>query len=74
LTSSITGWWGESGAGSAHRRREIVENLSTIGGVAHVIRLTNGPDDAACCPTARMTGDLRWNGKTVVAEDVRELN
>lgn len=39
-----------------------------------MIRLTNGPDDAACCPTARMTGDLRWNGKTVVAEDVRELN
>jgi hypothetical protein len=54
--------------------REVVTNLSISDGVAHVAWLANGPNDGACCGTVKMTADLRWDGSTVVAENVRRVN
>lgn len=52
--------------------REYVQGLSISGGRVGIRWLTNGPDDGACCPTVPMAGWLRWDGNTVVVEDVRE--
>ncbi|WP_280332933.1 hypothetical protein [Nocardia wallacei] len=52
--------------------REYVTQLAITGGRVEIRWLTNGPDDGACCPTVPMAGRLRWNGDTMVVEDVRE--
>lgn len=57
-----------------HGGREIVTDLSISDRVAHVTWMTNGPGDAMCCPTVKMMADLRWDGSTVVAENVRRVN
>jgi hypothetical protein len=57
-----------------HGGREIVTDLSISDGVAHVTWLANGPNDGACCPTVKMMADLRWDGSTVVAQNVRRVN
>ncbi|MEV0673360.1 hypothetical protein [Mycobacterium sp. NPDC050441] len=54
--------------------REVVTDLSISDGAAHVNWLANAPDDGECCPTIKMAADLRWNGSTVIAENVRRLN
>jgi hypothetical protein len=54
--------------------REVVTDLSITDGVAHVTWLANGPDDARCCPTIKMAADLRWDGSTLSAQNVRRLN
>jgi len=54
--------------------REIVTDLSISDGVAHVTWMANGPNDGACCPTVKMMADLRWDGSTVVAQNVRRVN
>jgi len=57
-----------------HGGREIVTDLSISDGVAHVTWMANGPNDGACCPTVKMMADLRWDGSTVVAQNVRRAN
>ena len=57
-----------------HGGSEIVTDLSISDGVAHVTWMANGPNDGACCPTVRMMADLRWDGSTVVAQNVRRVN
>jgi len=54
--------------------REVVTDLSISDRVVHVTWLANGPNDGACCPTVKMMADLRWDGSTVVAENVRRVN
>jgi len=54
--------------------REVVTDLSISDRVAHVTWLANGPNDGACCPTVKMMADLRWDGSTVVAQNVRRVN
>jgi hypothetical protein len=53
---------------------EVVTDLSISDGVAHVTWLANGPNDPDCCPTIKMAADLRWDGSTVSAQNVRRLN
>ncbi|WP_135457742.1 hypothetical protein [Mycobacterium sp. DL99] len=60
--------------GDITRSREVVTDLSISDGVAHVNWLANGPGDGECCPTIKMAADLRWDGSTVSAENVRRLN
>ena len=57
-----------------HGGREIVTDLSISDGVAHVTWMANGPNDGMCCPTVKMMADLRWDGSTVVAQNVRRAN
>jgi hypothetical protein len=57
-----------------HGGSEIVTALSISDGVAHVTWMANGPNDGACCPTVKMMADLRWDGSTVVAQNVRRAN
>jgi hypothetical protein len=57
-----------------HGGREIVTELSISDRVAHVTWMANGPNDGMCCPTVKMMADLRWDGSTVVAENVRRVN
>ena len=57
-----------------HGGREIVTALSISDGVAHVTWMANGPNDGICCPTVKMMADLRWDGSTVVAQNVRRAN
>ena len=57
-----------------HGGREIVTDLSLSDGVAHVTWLTTGPNEAECCGTVKMMADLRWDGSTVVAQNVRRVN
>ena len=57
-----------------HGGREIVTALSISDGVAHVTWMANGPNDGMCCPTVKMMADLRWDGSTVVAQNVRRAN
>lgn len=57
-----------------HGGSEIVTDLSISDGVAHVTWMANGPNDGACCPTVKMMADLRWDGSTVVAQNVRRAN
>jgi hypothetical protein len=57
-----------------HGGREIVTDLSISDGVAHVTWMANGPNDGMCCPTVKMVADLRWDGSTVVAQNVRRAN
>jgi hypothetical protein len=57
-----------------HGGREIVTNLSISDRVAHVTWLTTGPNDGMCCGTVKMMADVRWDGSTVVAENVRRAN
>lgn len=64
-------WLGGVDLGDLTHGREIVTDISISDGVAHVVWLTNGPNDPACCPKVEMKGDLRWNGTTVVAENLR---
>jgi hypothetical protein len=54
--------------------RELVTDLSISEGVAHVTWMANGPNDRECRPTVKMTGDLRWDGSTVVAQNVHRVN
>jgi hypothetical protein len=54
--------------------REVVSDLAISDGVAHVTWLANGPNDAMCCPSIKMAADLRWDGSTVSAQNVRRLN
>jgi hypothetical protein len=54
--------------------RELVTDLSISDGVAHVTWMANGPNDRECCPTVKMTGDLRWDGSTVAAQNVHRVN
>jgi hypothetical protein len=54
--------------------REIVTDLSISDRVAHVTWMANGPNDGECCPTVKMMADLRWDGSTVVAQNVRRVN
>lgn len=58
--------------GDVTHGREFVQKISVGDGVVHVDWLTNGPDDAACCPSVQMSGDMRWDGTRVVMENVRE--
>jgi len=60
--------------GDLTHSREIVTELSISDRVAHVTWLANGPNDGACCPTVKMMADLRWDGSTVVAQNVRRVN
>jgi hypothetical protein len=64
-------WLGGVDLGELTHGREVVKDLTISNGAAHVTWMTNGPNDAMCCPTVQMKGDLRWNGTTVVAENVR---
>ena len=57
-----------------HGGSEIVTDLSISDGVAHVTWMANGPNDAACCATVKMMADLRWDGSTVVAQNLRRAN
>jgi hypothetical protein len=57
-----------------HGGREIVTDLSISDRVAHVTWMANGPNDGMCCPTVKMMADLRWDGSTVVAQNVRRVN
>jgi hypothetical protein len=57
-----------------HGGSEIVTALSISDGAAHVTWMANGPNDGACCPTVKMMADLRWDGSTVVAQNVRRAN
>ena len=57
-----------------HGGREIVTGLSISDGVAHVTWMANGPNDGMCCPTVKMMADVRWDGSTVVAQNVRRAN
>ncbi len=57
-----------------HGGREIATDLSISDGVAHVTWMANGPNDGMCCPTVKMMADLRWDGSTVVAQNVRRVN
>ena len=57
-----------------HGGREIVTHLSISDGVAHVTWMANGPNDGMCCPTVKMMADLRWDGSTVVAQNVSRAN
>ena len=54
--------------------REVVIGLSIADGVVHVSWITQGPNDAECCGTVQMAGDLRWDGSKVVAENVKRTN
>ena len=49
-------------------------DLSISDRVAHVTWMANGPNDGMCCPTVKMMADLRWDGSTVVAQNVRRVN
>ena len=60
--------------GLTHGGREVVTDLSISDGVAHVTWLTTGPNEADCCGTVEMMADLRWDGSTVVAQNVRRRN
>ena len=60
--------------GDLTHSREVLTDLSITDGVAHVTWLANGPNDAMCCPTIKMAADLRWDGSTVSAQNVRRLN
>jgi hypothetical protein len=60
--------------GDLTHSREVVSDISITDGVAHVFWLANGPDDAECCGTIKMAADLRWDGSSVSAENVRRLN
>lgn len=57
-----------------HGGREIVTDLSISDRVAHVTWMANGPNDGACCPTVKMMADLRWDGSTVAAQNVRRVD
>jgi hypothetical protein len=57
-----------------HGGREIVTDLSISDGVAHVTWMANGPNDGMCCPTVKMMADLRWDGSTVVVQNMRRVN
>jgi hypothetical protein len=57
-----------------HGGRETVTGLSIADGVVHVSWRTQGPNDAECCGTVLMAGDLRWDGSKVVAENVKRTN
>ncbi|MDT5013593.1 MAG: hypothetical protein QOH57_5210 [Mycobacterium sp.] len=57
-----------------HGGRETVTDLSISDGAAHVTWLTTGPNEAECCGTVKMMADLRWDGSTVVAQNVRRVN
>lgn len=52
----------------------IVTDLSISDGVAHVTWMAGGPQDPDCCPSLKMMADLRWDGSTVVAQNVRRAN
>ncbi|WP_396926372.1 hypothetical protein [Mycolicibacterium sp.] len=60
--------------GDITHSREVVSDLSISDGVVHVHWLANGPNDGECCPSIQMAADLRWDGLTVRAENVRRLN
>ncbi|MEV0769490.1 hypothetical protein [Nocardia salmonicida] len=53
--------------------RELVTELTISGRVLHVRWLTNGPNDAACCPSVKMTADLRWDGTAVRTENMHPV-
>jgi hypothetical protein len=57
-----------------HGGREIVTDLSISADVAHVTWVTTGPNEAQCCGTVKMMAELRWDGSTVVAQNVRRVN
>jgi hypothetical protein len=57
-----------------HGGREIVTDLSISDGVAHVTWMANGPNDGMCCPTVKMMADLRWDGSTVVVQNMHRAN
>jgi len=52
---------------------EVITDLPITDGVAHVTWLANRPNDAECCPRIKMGADLRWDGSTVSAQNVRRL-
>jgi hypothetical protein len=54
--------------------REVVTGLSIADGVVHVSWTTQGPHEPECCGTVHMTGDLRWDGSKVLAENVKRTN
>ncbi len=60
--------------GDLTHSREVVTDLSISDGAAHVNWLANAPTDGECCPSIKMAADLRWNGSTVSAQNVRRLN
>ncbi|WP_068186650.1 hypothetical protein [Mycobacterium sp. UM_CSW] len=57
-----------------HGGREVVTDLSISDHVVHVTWMTTGPNEAMCCGTVEMKADLRWDGSTVVAQNVRRVN
>jgi hypothetical protein len=57
-----------------HGGRESVGGLSISDGVVRVEWVSQAPGDAMCCGTVRMTGDLHWDGRGVVAENVKRNN
>ncbi|AGB26568.1 hypothetical protein Mycsm_06417 [Mycobacterium sp. JS623] len=75
LSTAGPKWLGGIDLGDlTHGGSEIVTDLSISDGVAHVTWMANGPNDGACCPTVEMMADLRWDGSTVVAQNVRRAN
>jgi hypothetical protein len=57
----------------SHDDRDSVTDLSISDGVVHVTWSAVGPNDYGCCPTVEMKADLRWDGSTVVAQNVRRV-
>lgn len=58
--------------GDVTHGREIVESITISDGMVHVDWLTNGPDEPSCCPTVRMSGDIRWDGQRVAIANVHK--
>ncbi|MGV9748308.1 hypothetical protein ACWDTG_25895 [Rhodococcus zopfii] len=51
--------------------RSGVRSVSISGGTAHIEWTAYRDDDIGCCPTLPMVGDLIWDGKEIVTENVR---
>ncbi|AKK26469.1 hypothetical protein AB431_06930 [Mycobacterium sp. EPa45] len=60
--------------GDITHSREVVTDLSISDGLVHVTWLANAPGDGECCPSIQMAADVRWDGLTVSAENVRRIN
>lgn len=50
--------------------REIVKSLSIADGVVRAQWMTNSETDGACCPSVPVDADLRWDGSSVVVENL----
>ncbi|MCD2136239.1 hypothetical protein LQ424_30915 [Rhodococcus qingshengii] len=50
--------------------REIATAVTIEDGVVRVHWMTDGPADAACCPSVPVSADLRWTGTELVVENL----